>query len=186
RLALRVMVCIALAGVAASFLATLLAERNMRPVYVRALAGQPPERAHVVGIRRRLLLFWTLGSGIPLLGVILTPLGLPSGHAHQQVLAMAALAAIGLVSGAAFLVLAAASVADPVADVRNAMQRVARGDLDAEVPVDDDGEIGLLQAGFNTMAAGLRERARLREPLGGYVGEEVARRAREAGATREG
>jgi len=185
-LALRVTVGIALAGVAASFLATLLAERNMRPVFARALAGQPPERAHVIGIRRRLLLFWTLGSGIPMLGVILTPLGLPPGHVHQQVIAMAALAAMGLVSGAAFLLVAAASVADPVADVRDAMQRVARGDLDSEVPVDDDGEIGLLQAGFNTMAAGLRERERLHELFGGYVGEEVARRALESGVSLEG
>jgi adenylate cyclase len=185
-LALRVTVGIALAGVVASFLATLLAERTMRPVFVGALAGQPPERANVVGIRRRLLLFWALGSGIPLLGVILTPLGLPPGHVHQQVLAMAALAAIGLLSGAAFLVVAAASVADPVANVRDAMQRVARGDLDTEVPVDDDGEIGLLQAGFNHMASGLREREQLRELFGGYVGQEVARRALESGVSLEG
>jgi len=185
-LALRVTVGLALAGVAASFLATLLAERTMRPVFARALAGQPPEREHVVGIRRTLLLFWALGSGIPLLGVILTPLGLPPGHVHQQILAMASLAAIGLVSGAAFLVVAAASVADPVSDVRSAMRRVADGDLEADVPVDDDGEIGLLQAGFNSMAAGLRERERLRELFGGYVGEEVARRALESGVALEG
>src|SRR5206468_1783520 len=50
------------------------------------------------------------------------------------------------------------------------------------VPVDDDGELGLLQAGFNHMASGLRERERLRELFGGYVGEEVARRALESGS----
>src|SRR5205085_7193562 len=63
---------------------------------------------------------------------------------------------------------------------------VAAGDLDSEVPVDDDGELGLLQAGFNTMAAGLRERELLRELFGGYVGEEVARRALESGVRLEG
>src|SRR5207248_2052417 len=71
-------------------------------------------------------------------------------------------------------------------DVREGMRRVASGDLGAEVPVDDDGELGLLQAGFNHMASGLRERERLRELFGGYVGEEVARRALESGVSLEG
>jgi adenylate cyclase len=66
------------------------------------------------------------------------------------------------------------------------MARVADAELDVEVPVDDDGELGLLQAGFNHMAGGLRERERLRELFGGYVGEEVARRALESGVTLEG
>jgi len=181
----RVVTGIALAGLAATFLVGLLIERTMRPVFARVLAGQPPQRAHVVGIRRRLLLFWVLGSGIPLLGIALTPAALPPNQT-KQIVTMAVLAGIGLVTGAAFLVVAASSVAEPVTDVRDAMARVAAGDLDAEVPVDDDGELGLLQAGFNTMAAGLRERERLREFFGGYVGEEVARRALESGVTLEG
>jgi adenylate cyclase len=52
--------------------------------------------------------------------------------------------------------------------------------------VDDDGEIGQLQAGFNHMATGLRERERLREVFGGYVGEDVARQALEEGVSLEG
>jgi adenylate cyclase len=160
--AARIVIGIALAGLAATFLIGLLAERNLRPVFAQVLAGQPPQRTRVVGIRRRLLLFWVLGSGIPLLGVGLTPVALPPGET-RQIVAMAVLAGIGIVTGAAFLIVAAASVAEPVADVRGAMARVATGDLDVEVPVDDDGEIGLLQAGFNHMARGLRERERLRE-----------------------
>jgi adenylate cyclase len=66
------------------------------------------------------------------------------------------------------------------------MGRIADGELQTDVPVDDDGEIGLLQAGFNHMAGGLRERERLREVFGGYVGEEVARRALQAGVSLEG
>src|SRR5205085_4335115 len=101
---------------------------------------------------------------------------------ERIIIAAVALAAIGLFSGLLFTVVAAASVADPMADVRKAMRRVGEGDLDAEVPVDDDGEIGLLQAGFNHMAAGLRERERLQELFGRHVGEDVARRALEQGA----
>jgi adenylate cyclase len=50
---------------------------------------------------------------------------------------------------------------------------VEEGSLDEEVVVDDGGEIGFLQAGFNRMVAGLRERERIREAFGSYVDREV-------------
>jgi adenylate cyclase len=62
------------------------------------------------------------------------------------------------------------------------MARIEEGDLDATVPVDDGSEIGLLEAGFNRMAAGMRERDRLRDLFGRHVGREVA----EAALEREG
>jgi adenylate cyclase len=185
-LALRLLFGVGLSGLAVTFLSVLLAERNMRPVYALVLAGRPLQRDRVVGVRRRLLLFWALGSGIPLLGVALTPVGLPADDPWRIITAAVGLAGIGLVTGLLFTVVAAASVADPVADVRAAMARVGDGEFDVEVPVDDDGEMGLLQAGFNHMASGLRERERLRELFGGYVGEEVARRALELGVSLEG
>jgi adenylate cyclase len=79
-------------------------------------------------------------------------------------------------------VLAARSLADPIAAVRNGLARVRAGELEARVTVDDGSEVGLLQAGFNEMTAGLRERERLRELFGRHVGEEVARRALAEGA----
>jgi adenylate cyclase len=113
--------------------------------------------------------------------VAATPLGLPPSAQHLAVGGMAVLSIIGLVSGFGFAVTAARSVADPVGDVRTAMTCIADGQLDVDVPVDDDGEIGLLQAGFNHMAAGLRERQRLQELFGRHVGDDVARRALEEG-----
>ena len=62
-----------------------------------------------------------------------------------------------------------------------ALRRVQQGDLDVRLLVDDGGEIGVVQAGFNEMTAGLREREHLRDLFGRYVGEEVARRALEEG-----
>jgi adenylate cyclase len=174
------------AGAAVALLSALLVERLMRPAVARALAGQPPDRERVVGIRRRLLLFWVMGSGVPLVGIALTPLGLPASDKERIIIAAVALAGIGLFSGLLFTVVAAASIADPMSDVRKAMARVAEGDLEAEVPVDDDGEIGQLQAGFNHMATGLRDRERLREVFGGYVGQDVARQALDAGVSLEG
>jgi adenylate cyclase len=183
-LALRVFFGLTVAGLAASFLTALVVERTLRPLFARALAGRPPERRGVLGIRRRLVLFWALGSGIPLVGVLVTPIGLSSND--KVIAGMAAIAGIGVVSGLVFAFAAARSVAEPLADVRQAMGRIADGELQTDVPVDDDGEIGLLQAGFNHMAGGLRERERLREVFGGYVGEEVARRALQAGVSLEG
>jgi adenylate cyclase len=82
---------------------------------------------------------------------------------------------IAISSGLLATHLVARSVADPVASVRSALARVELGD--AEVPVDDGSEIGLLQAGFNRMAGGLRERERMREIFGRHVGRDVARAA---------
>jgi adenylate cyclase len=46
--------------------------------------------------------------------------------------------------------------------------------LEAQVQVDDGSEVGLLQAGFNQMAEGLREREQIRDLFGRQVGHEVA------------
>ena len=49
------------------------------------------------------------------------------------------------------------------------------------MPIDDASEVGLLQAGVNRMAEGLRERERIRDLFGRQVGEDVARAALESG-----
>ena len=66
-------------------------------------------------------------------------------------------------------------------ELRRAIDAVSRGDLDVSVPVDDGSEVGRLQAGFNHMVAGLRERERLRDLYGRQVGVDVAREAMERG-----
>jgi class 3 adenylate cyclase len=73
------------------------------------------------------------------------------------------------------------AVADPVRSVREGLSRIERGDLQAAVPVYDASELGGLQAGFNHMAAGLRENERVRDLFGRHVGEDVARHALEHG-----
>ena len=61
-----------------------------------------------------------------------------------------------------------------------------KGDLDVEVPVYDGSEVGLLQAGFNRMVEGLRERRRIREVLGAYVDHDVAEHILGEGVSLEG
>jgi len=77
--------------------------------------------------------------------------------------------------------LLARSLALPLRSVRDALARVERGDLSADVRVDDGSEVGVLQAGFNSMVAGLREREQLRDLFGRHVGEHVATSAIERG-----
>jgi adenylate cyclase len=79
------------------------------------------------------------------------------------------------------MVFAAKSIAEPLAGVRAGMASVGSGHVDARVPVDDASEIGMLQAGFNQMVDGLRERKQLVDLFGRHVGVDVAREALERG-----
>jgi adenylate cyclase len=88
-----------------------------------------------------------------------------------------AVGACAVVSGLVVAAFTGAATADPIDEVRRGMQRVERGDYEVTVPVFDASELGLLQAGFNTMAGGLREREQLRDLFARHVGKDVARMA---------
>jgi adenylate cyclase len=79
------------------------------------------------------------------------------------------------------MLLTARSVGDSLAGVRAGLERIERRDFDTRVAVDDGSEIGLLQAGFNRMAAGLAEREQIREAFGAYVDPEIAEHILEEG-----
>src|SRR4051794_8039297 len=186
-LALVVAITVALAGAATCAVAYLLAQRVLRPVAARALADDVPERPALPGIATRLLLTYTLGSGVPVLGVTLVGAGVLTGvvDASADRLARTALllGGVALVVGLAVMALTAQSLADPLEGLRGALRRVQRGDDDAHVDVYDGSELGLLQAGFNRMVDGLREREELRDLFGRQVGEDVARQALDRGIT---
>ncbi len=173
---------ILLGGLTTSALGYLLAERITRPGTARALAGDPPERPVAPGVRARLTMAWTIATGVPLLGILAVAIADLAGNdpsAGSTSGSIVFLAAVALVVGLLAIVIAARSIADPLAGLRLALKRVESGDLDVEVPVDDGSEIGLLEAGFNRMVAGLRERERLHDLFGRHVGADVARAALE-------
>jgi adenylate cyclase len=178
--AVRVGLSILLGGLATSALVYLLVERTFRPLSALALAGEVPENSGALGVRSRLMLSWALGADLFLVMIGLTFLGRPASHPPSAA-AIWFLVDSGLVAGAIVLYVAARSVADPLRDLRHAVSRVQKGDLDVEVEVDDGAEVGLLQAGFNKMVGGLRERRQLQDLFGRYVGEDVARQAIERG-----
>jgi adenylate cyclase len=159
----------------------LLIERITRPVITRALAGgAPPQRSCGPGVRGRLMMAWSLGTGVPLLGIVTVAIaGIADPDESPALLAatVAFIAAIGFAVGLLAIAVASRSIADPIGAVRDGMARVEEGELDVSVPVDDGSEVGLLEAGFNRMAAGLRERARLHDLFGRHVGREVAQAA---------
>ena len=177
----RVALSIVLAGLAACAATYLLVERCMRPVYVHALMAKDFDHRHArFGIRPRFLLSWAFGSAVPLLLVGVERLGRPAGFV-QPVASLVFLISTGVVTGGLVIYAAARSVADPIDAVRDALTRVRADDLDVKVAVDDGGEIGLLQIGFNQMVVGLRERRTLQDLFGRHVGPGVARQALERG-----
>jgi adenylate cyclase len=175
---------ILMGGLVTCAIAYLLGERVLRPVTARALECGAPERPVVPGVIARTVLAWALATGVPVVGIGMVAAGIIHGDTPRNdatAWSFIVLAAIALGTGAAAIVFAAKSIAEPIRAVRRALARVERGDIDVEVEVDDASEVGLLQAGFNRMAAGLRERERLRDLFGRHVGEDVARQALEAG-----
>ena len=172
-----------LGGLTVAVLSALLVESWLRPIVAIALAGTaPPHPRRTAGIAPKMLFSWALGSGVPLLAIATSQLQFDRALPRPSPAALAFLAVVGLGSGALLLALASRSVARPIDAVRHALERVQRGDVEVEVPVDDAGQVGELQAGFNAMVRGLRERRMLEDLFGRYVGPEVAADALARGA----
>jgi adenylate cyclase len=183
-LGLQVALTTMLGGLATCALLYLMVERIERPALAYALAAGPPPRSRRPGVATRLVLAWAFGTGVAVLGVgVVAAVDLAGGEASADRVAATVLflSVVAFVAGLAALLIAARSVADPVNAVRRALADVEAGNLDVEVQVDDASEVGLLQAGFNRMVDGLRERDRIRDLFGRHVGEDVAREALERG-----
>jgi adenylate cyclase len=189
-LGLSVAITIAIGGVTTSAISYLFAERVLRGATAAAMATRPPRRPVVPGVAARSVIAWALGTGVPLLGMMLVALYVLGGEENidrtELAITVVALGGVALVVGLLAVVLAARASADPITSVRDALAEVERGDLDVEVPIYDASELGLLQAGFNRMVLGLREREELREAFGTYVDPDVAAHILREGTALEG
>ena len=189
RLALRIGETVLLGGVVTCALTYLLAERVLRGTAEQVLRDVPMHRRKLPGILTRSLVFWALGSAVPVFGLMLAGVSIfMFDDVTTLQLAVIVLAVGAVAIGGGFLVTvgAARAVADPVNAVIHALARVEEGDLTVTVPVYDGTEVGQLQAGVNAMVAGLRERERIRDLFGRHVGREVAAAAAAAGEVRLG
>ncbi|GLZ49712.1 adenylate cyclase [Actinomycetospora sp. NBRC 106375] len=173
---------VGLGGAATVAVVYRLSELTLRGEVARVLAEDPPTRIGVLpAVAARSLSAWVLGTGVPLLGIALAAAASLLFRDYYTVtrlgVVVLVLAVVALAVGFLLTALTSTSLATPVMNVRRAMRRVRDGELNARVDVTDTTELGMLQAGFNEMAGGLRERDQLRELFGRHVGEEVARAA---------
>jgi adenylate cyclase len=159
----------------------LLTEFALRPVAARALVDSPPPRRLLAaGLAVRMVIFWAVGSGVPVAGSMLAGLLAlieKDVTATRLSVVMLALGIVALGNGWLLTLLSARSVVAPVRSVRTALNLIGEGRLDVSIPVFDGTELGSLQAGFNRMTDGLRERERIRDVFGRYVGPGVVQEA---------
>lgn len=173
---------VALGGMSAAAASYLVTEHRLRPVYSILFSRTEPQRSRTVALRTRLVLAWLLGSGVPVLFSVAVIADGDLGAAGLRRQALPWLGA-ALVLGATMTAAVAKGVAASLDGLRGAMSEVRSGRFDVRTTVDDASEIGLLQAGFNTMVAGLEEREQLRDLFGRHVGPEVAQAALAKGAS---
>jgi adenylate cyclase len=173
----KVLLGVSFPGIVVSASCYLFTEFALRPVAAQALEFGPPPRRFAPGIMGRTLTVWALGSGVPVLGILLAAiitLSLQIVSPTQFTFAVMILALFALVFGFILMWILSWLTATPVRSVRAALNRVERGDFDTELVVFDGTELGQLQRGFNSMVVGLRERERVRDLFGQHVGKEVA------------
>ncbi|MDR3664958.1 MAG: adenylate/guanylate cyclase domain-containing protein [Mycobacterium sp.] len=155
----------------------LFTEFALRPLAAQALqAGRPSARLES-GIMGRTMLVWALGSGVPMLGILLAAvvaLSMNTLTETQFEFAIAILALFALIFGFLLMWILAWLTTTPIRIVRDALSQIEAGNLDTDLVVFDGTELGELQRGFNSMTHGLRERERVRDLFGRHVGREVA------------
>lgn len=164
-------------GIVVSASCYLFTEFALRPVAAQALEAGPPPRRFAPGVMGRIIMVWALGSGVPVLGILLAAifsLTLENQTPTQFAWAIVVLALFAMIFGFILMWILSWLTATPVRVVRAALTRVEGGNLDADLVVFDGTELGQLQRGFNSMVAGLRERERVRALFGQHVGREVA------------
>lgn len=126
-----------------------------------------------LNLRYRIIITFVFASFIPIIDVSLmsyTKAEMMLGQDPQQVLE-----SLGMfISFALFVDLSVAIllshllskiIVHPVTEMKNAMARVEKGDLNARVKVCDNNELGVLGNNFNRMTEGLRDRYHIRQSL---------------------
>lgn len=161
----------------------LQAERLVRPLAASVLARRFEDSTLQPPIKWQLYLTWFTTSAVPMVGVLLLTIAQRydyfTGTVGELTSAIVALTTAGMVTGFVGTALVIMSVVDPIKELQAAINRVRRGEQNTLVDIYDGSEIGVLQAGFNEMMRGLRDRQRVRDIFGHYVGAEVAQKALE-------
>jgi adenylate cyclase len=175
---------ILIGGITTCGMLYLLSEKAFHPITVKALASSVPDKPSQPGVDARVLLAFGVSAGGPLIALgALGVAALIEGGVAADRLALSAivLGGFALTSGLLAMKLVARSFAQGLRAMRDGLAHVERGNLDHEVRIHDGSELGIVQAGLNSMVAGLRERERLRDLFGRHVGHNVVNSALERG-----
>ena len=172
---LRVQLQIAVAAFLSFAVTHALVEDALRPQFSRALSHAiiPMARANGLGVRA--LLLWGAAAAAPLASMAILIGGLDGDELVVARSAIYLMSAIAVIVGAVVSFLGSRPVVYGLRSVHAGVTAVAAGNLDVSLPADSPGEIGMLHSRFNLMADQLRERRRVEELFGTYVGAEVAR-----------
>jgi adenylate cyclase len=177
------MIEILASGAATAALCFLMTTRLLREPTARVLELAPPEPGSTPGVGERAVVNWVLTTGVPALAVVAIAAFAPWTKPSMErlsvtgVLMGAMVISVGLLAAVLF----AKSVGEPLCELTRALRRIEAGDFETHLQVNDFGELGQLQAGFNRMVTAMREREQLRDLFGRHVGEDVARQALEHG-----
>ncbi|MFD3813349.1 adenylate/guanylate cyclase domain-containing protein [Rhodococcus sp. NPDC058639] len=172
----KVALTITLAGVTVCGFAYMFTEFALRPISARALEAGTPPRRKFAGTTGRVMLAWALGTAVPVVGLIFVAVFtfVRPVTTIRLAITILVLGTVALLTGSLLMYLTVRSTIAPIESVRFGMRRIEEGRFDEAVVVYDGTELGQLQAGFNRMAEGLRERERMREVFGKHVGRDVA------------
>ena len=156
----------------------LAMEHVLRPVLEDVASALPDGEALQL---HRLPLRWRLLASLPavnvITGIAVGGFSSPDGDDLSGLgLALVGSGATAVLVSSWLIGLLSASIATPIAQLRDATRRVADGDLTVRVPIASTDETGELIASFNRMVAGLQERERLHEALGAFVDPQIAER----------
>ncbi len=141
-------------------------------------------------VRRRMLILFVMAlMPLLLLAVLSYNQAIEMAHAAQPLMMLPRLlrleiflVGIGLVEAIVLSSTLGASLVKPLEALGRRMDAVQQGDLQTEMAVTSNDEIGHLIAGFNTMVAGLRQEEVIRRLFSLYVTPEVAQHAIKHGA----
>ena len=166
------------------FLIELASHRTLFPVFFANVRPDLIPGARSLSLRGRGLL-WAISAGICPIGSLLMLSFAPPAPGTNPAWFATFVGAVGVAFGLCTALMIGRLVADPIDQLREAAQAVARGQLDVQIPVRRADEFGLLAGEFNHMVRELREKERLRQTFGLHVGRRAAEQilARDPGLT---
>lgn len=176
----RIVLTVLFGAVIMATICYLQIEFVLRPAAAVVLEKYGPSKRRVTRLMSRFVVVWTMGTAIPLLGLLVTSVYnmVTAEFTTYELARYVTVLVVATLVYSAVLTFQLATYIDPPLDlVRHGMDEVAHGNLDTEIAVFDATELGELQAGFNSMVKELRDQEHVKDLFCQHVGEKIAHQA---------